>query len=139
MANVQHSALTGSELHEPKGADSASTGEVYVSDGSGSGAWGLAEDIGATKDVVGTEGYVKLPGGVILQWGRVVCGSGTTTITFPIAFPNACFSVTASSFLSGDTDGAGSTVDVIRSAPSTTSVVYSTTTGWSLYWMAVGN
>jgi hypothetical protein len=39
MANVQHSALTGAELHEPKGADSASIRDVYSSDGSGSGLW----------------------------------------------------------------------------------------------------
>lgn len=35
----QHSALTGSDLHEPKGAAGASVGTVYVADGSGSGTW----------------------------------------------------------------------------------------------------
>jgi hypothetical protein len=35
-----HSALTGSELHEPKGADAAVANKVYVSDGAGSGSWG---------------------------------------------------------------------------------------------------
>lgn len=39
MADVQHSNLTGSDLHEPKGASSASNNTVYVSDGAGSGAW----------------------------------------------------------------------------------------------------
>lgn len=39
MANVAHSALTGSDLHEPKGADSANSGEVYIADGAGSGTW----------------------------------------------------------------------------------------------------
>lgn len=39
MVNVVHSTLTGSNLHEPKGADAASLGQVYVSDGSGSGTW----------------------------------------------------------------------------------------------------
>lgn len=39
MASIQHSALTGAELHEPKGADAASAGEVYVADGAGSGVW----------------------------------------------------------------------------------------------------
>lgn len=34
-----HSSLTGSELHEPKGADSASIRDSYVSDGAGSGSW----------------------------------------------------------------------------------------------------
>lgn len=36
---VQHAALTGAELHEPKGADSASADEVWVADGLGSGAF----------------------------------------------------------------------------------------------------
>lgn len=32
---IAHSALTGSELHEPKGADGASAGEVMTADGAG--------------------------------------------------------------------------------------------------------
>ena len=34
-----HASLTGANLHEPKGADSASVDTVYVSDGAGSGSW----------------------------------------------------------------------------------------------------
>lgn len=37
--SIQHSALTGSDLHEPKGAAAASSGTVYVADGAGSGSW----------------------------------------------------------------------------------------------------
>ncbi len=37
MANVQHSTMTTSDLHEPKGADSAAADTVYVFDGAGSG------------------------------------------------------------------------------------------------------
>jgi hypothetical protein len=39
MADVQHSALTGASLHEPKGVAAASANTVYVADGAGSGAW----------------------------------------------------------------------------------------------------
>lgn len=39
MANVSHSTLTGSQLHEPKGVAAAALGEVYVADGTGSGNW----------------------------------------------------------------------------------------------------
>lgn len=39
MANVSHASLTGSNLHEPKGISSASSGTVYIADGAGSGAW----------------------------------------------------------------------------------------------------
>ncbi len=36
---VKHNALTGADLHEPKGVASASSGQVYVADGAASGAW----------------------------------------------------------------------------------------------------
>lgn len=36
---TKHSLLSGADLHEPKGADTASAGTVYVADGSGSGTW----------------------------------------------------------------------------------------------------
>jgi hypothetical protein len=39
MANVTHSSLTGSDLHEPKGVASASAGKVYISLGTGTGHW----------------------------------------------------------------------------------------------------
>lgn len=34
-----HRDLTGNEIHEPKGIGTASSGDVYVADGAGSGAW----------------------------------------------------------------------------------------------------
>lgn len=39
MANVEHSTLTGSSLHEPKGVAAAAANRVYVSNGAGSGSW----------------------------------------------------------------------------------------------------
>lgn len=36
---VEHKDLTGTQLHEPKGASTATAGSVYVANGSGSGAW----------------------------------------------------------------------------------------------------
>lgn len=35
-----HRDLTGADLHEPKGVDTASANTVYVANGSGSGSWG---------------------------------------------------------------------------------------------------
>lgn len=46
MANVQHSTMTGSNLHEPKGVAGASINQTYVADGAGSGAW---QKIGASQ------------------------------------------------------------------------------------------
>jgi hypothetical protein len=36
---VTHASLTGSDLHEPKGIENATAGQVYVADGAGSGDW----------------------------------------------------------------------------------------------------
>lgn len=44
---------------------------------------------------IATTGYQKLPGGFILQWGRMTT---ETTVTFPIAFPTACVNVQISWF-----------------------------------------
>lgn len=39
MADVQHAAQTGADLHEPKGVASANLNEVYIANGAGSGSW----------------------------------------------------------------------------------------------------
>jgi hypothetical protein len=43
-------------------------------------------------------GYVKLPGGMIIQWGNgTAVGGGIGQANFPIPFPNACLQLTANS------------------------------------------
>lgn len=37
-----------------------------------------------------SSGYQKLPGGVILQWGKATGVAEGGTVTFPLAFPTAC-------------------------------------------------
>lgn len=45
-----------------------------------------------------TNGYVKFANGLILQWGHWSGGLETsTTITFPVAFSSACYSITVTS------------------------------------------
>lgn len=39
MTDIAHADLTGDNLHEPKGVDNATSGQVYVADGNGSGSW----------------------------------------------------------------------------------------------------
>lgn len=36
---TEHRLLTGDSLHEPKGVENATSGQVYIANGSGSGAW----------------------------------------------------------------------------------------------------
>lgn len=54
-STVQHSTLTGTENHEPKGADTATAGTVYVSDGAGSGSWTTLA--GTQVSITDTGGY----------------------------------------------------------------------------------
>lgn len=44
MANVEHSVLTGTDLHEPKGISAAVANRVYLSNGAGSGSWTTVPD-----------------------------------------------------------------------------------------------
>ncbi len=64
MANVTHSSLTGADLHEPKGVATANSEDVYVANGSGSGAWKgqtLLLDLKLT-DISGSfDRYVPIP------------------------------------------------------------------------------
>ena len=56
---AEHNTLTGSALHEPKGADTASLGQVYISDGAGSGTWGGVSR--AAQNVVVVNALSDLP------------------------------------------------------------------------------
>lgn len=43
----EHNTLTGADLHEPKGVAAATSGQIYVANGSGSGTWTIPEPKGA--------------------------------------------------------------------------------------------
>jgi hypothetical protein len=68
-----------------------------------------------------TNGYQKLPGGMIMQWMRQdsVNVSTPTTVNFPISFPTACLNVQITSV----TNAASSFVPTITSF-STTGVTF---------------
>ena len=50
---TQHSVITGSDLHEPKGIAAAAAEKVYIANGSGSGAVGFMDPKGASSAAVG--------------------------------------------------------------------------------------
>lgn len=54
-------------------------------------------DFTGANQSLGSSGYQKLPGGLIIQWGTYFVGANTSvSATFPIAFPNACLFATTS-------------------------------------------
>lgn len=117
MANVNHSTLTDPYLHEPKGAASASSGDVYVANGAGSGAWtaketlielsleGYLENVSAVEKV-----YVPIPfaGTVvkILTVLEAVISSANSTVTVKNAAGSSMgtLTITASGSAAGDVD-----------------------------------
>lgn len=59
MANIQHASIPDGQIHEPKGISTATNGQVYVADGSTSGAWQKVNEVDSvdysdkTKNVFG--------------------------------------------------------------------------------------
>lgn len=85
----------GSEIFIPK-PSSPTNGQVLTYNTSTSN-WEAANpglkltDFTGTNQSLSSNGYQKLPGGMIMQWGLAPNG----TVTFPITFPNACLVVVA--------------------------------------------
>ena len=113
--------------------------EIKNIDGSGSGldadlVRGLPADF--TANLSGN-GYQKLPNGLIIQWGvgKSQHDNGYTN-TFPITFPNACFSVTANHV------GTSGNTNVTCNSATTSNFIsyteYGTTTNITIYYIAIG-
>ena len=68
--------------------------KTIIDDASGSA---MFSTMGATQSLGGS-GYTKLPNGLIFQWGVAGVTGGNASINYPVSFPNAVFSVVASSF-----------------------------------------
>ncbi|MDA8258386.1 MAG: hypothetical protein M0Z99_22615 [Betaproteobacteria bacterium] len=51
----------------------------------------LASALKGTNQGLAGNGYQKLPGGLIIQWGSVAGSGSAVTFTYPIAFPNNVF------------------------------------------------
>jgi hypothetical protein len=45
VPDIQHSAIPDGQRHEPKGISTASSGQVYVASGTGSGVWATPKSI----------------------------------------------------------------------------------------------
>jgi len=54
MPNLEHAALTGTQLHEPKDVSSAAINTVYLANGAGSGAWASVPGAGINTVTINT-------------------------------------------------------------------------------------
>lgn len=83
-------------------------------------------------------GYQKFTNGLIIQWATWVDNGAWTTRTFPIAFPNACLSLSHSMGVPGN-DVISSSVTTISGLTATTYRVGTTgASGWTIRMMAIG-
>ena len=114
---AEHSTLTGSNLHEPKGAASASSGEVYVADGAASGAWtdrtvGQTYTLTAVIADVSTAETVYIPvpyAGTVAKVvtvleGAIATGDDTITVTNVGTGSMGTITITQSGSAAGDVD-----------------------------------
>ena len=96
MPNVAHSALTSADLHEPKGAVSASAGQVYVANGAGSGTWTghkgsvtvEMNDVSAVETV-----YVVLPACTVTKVSSVILNAITVANSIVTVYNHAASSM----------------------------------------------
>lgn len=105
IADVQHSALTDPQLHEPKGASTATANTVYVADGAGSGSWVQVPSAALNESEVDALVQTSIADNSIDITGRVfftaVIDDVSTAGQVYIAFPKAATIVAATSVLGG--------------------------------------
>lgn len=134
-----HSTLTDPELHEPKGVSTATAGEVYLANGSGSGTWatpsytisGVISDVstaetiylpipyaGTVKKIVTTlGGAITVADSVITAKNSAGSTMGTATVSYSgsaagdvdTITPASNNTVTDNSFMTVQTDGGSTT------------------------------
>jgi hypothetical protein len=81
-------------------------------------------------------GYTYLFNGILIQWGSVLSNSSVGNITFPVAFPTAIFSYSATS----NSTVAANLVSIIAANTTTMNVrSLSTAAASNSFWFAIGN
>lgn len=100
-------------------------------------------DLGASvalnfRNQLSGNGYQKLPGGLIIQWGYIPYGGSFFKLTFPTQFSTACFCVNITAYAAANGGGVDY-APVLYSTPTTTDVMLSQSSGQTgLYWIAIG-
>lgn len=88
-----------------------------------------------------TNGYLIFPtwlGRVVVQWGYTAADASSKTITFPVAFPTACRSVSCTAKKASN--GGVGTDHAVKNFPTASNVVLTLNTGLEgVYWVAWGH
>jgi|TARA_R110000822_G_scaffold31903_10_gene92045 hypothetical protein len=142
---VEHSTLTTTDLHEPKGVAAANADELYIANGSGSGAWTAADNNiylqGTIADIstAGSSWIVSPCAGTITNIRTIINGAisgGDAAITFEIngtAITGGAITIANASSAAGDVDAstptdnrvlaAGNKLEAITNGGSTNTII----------------
>ena len=108
MTTIEHSSLSTTELHEPKGADTATVNKVYVSDGAGSGSWKTPWNHGIEdhNDVTTTGTPIPLTS-ANTKYGLTNDGAGAfTNLTYKLPASDNLWDTGTNRFVWNGTNGA---------------------------------
>jgi hypothetical protein len=101
-------------------------------------------DFTGSNNSLGANGYQKLPGGLIIQWGTVTVSpafNGTQAVAFPTAFASSVYSVSATPIsvsLQGGDKRDSFSVQSVSTSGFTMNSAFEDIASLSYYWMAVG-
>jgi hypothetical protein len=104
----------------------------------------LAAAFQGANNLFSANGYQRLPGGLIIQWGTIstVLSDGYSAFTFPIAFPTACRGVYPTPIFAGAVGGSNVIAVHVGGVSTTGFSMGSGDAGASatgFYWLALGN
>lgn len=108
-ANAAQEAQRASELVNSMSNDMddlrALVNNALQSDGSNIDLGAMLDKLGFSGNSTLSNGYYKLPDGLIIQWGTVVCYSTWSTYYYPLAFPHSALIVVGGGSSNGSFSG----------------------------------
>lgn len=126
----------------------AAQGDLVVNGTLNVGTGGVKFTDGSTQTTakwpttLATNGYTKLPNGMILQWGEFVMGTGWYNQLFVIPFPTACLNVQVTAKAPTDTYAEAAqfppTLRVKSKTGFQTGIYQNGGSGWRMSWSAIG-
>jgi hypothetical protein len=130
--------VIGTNVPSPTGTGASGTWGINITGSAATVTNGVyTTDFNGSNQSLGTKGYQKLPGGLIMQWNTVtVSPSSSVTDTFSTSFPSACVNAQLT-FYSSTTY----TANIEVSAVSTTQVTIKNNNGGSsinVFYLAIG-
>lgn len=96
---------------------------------------GLSDAFKGGNQSLAANGYQKLPGGLILQWGQMTTVTNPTNTSFPITFPTACVNVNISGRIYPAAYYQENSIANVTTSGFTS---YHDATGLEKYWIAIG-